>query len=90
MQYKVTDENFEEKYLNFQDRQAGIGLVFCPDEQKFFYNVYCIELKLMKEIFSVEYEFLDDALTTLNGEFGQWELKSYEEKKSGCSSCAAK
>ena len=87
---KITDKNFQESYLIFQDRQAGIGLVYCPKDEKYFYNVYCLELKLMKELFSVEYEFLDDALTALNGEFGHWEMKTYEDKQSGCGNCAAK
>jgi hypothetical protein len=86
----LTAENFSGSYLQFQDRQAGISLVFCPDESRFTYNVYCLEKTLLKELFTVEHEYLEDALITVNAEFGQWELASYDQKKSGCGSCAAK
>lgn len=87
---KLTHENYDHSYLNFQDRQAGVSLVFCPSEKRYFYNAYCVEIVLMKELFSVEFEYLDDALDTIHAEFGQWELKSFEEKKEGCGTCIAK
>ncbi len=85
---QLTAENYTSEFLTFEDRQAGISLVFCPDELRFFYNVYCLERTLLKEIFSVEFEFLEDALTTVNEEFGTWTLKSYDKK--GCGTCVAK
>lgn len=84
----ITEENYDANFLRFQKRQAGIGLVFCPEEKQFFYNVYCMETELMKELFSVEYEFLTDAVEAVNSEFGTWELVPYEKK--GCGTCAAK
>ncbi len=88
---KVLDsENYSHSFYNFGDRQAGVGLVFCPNENKFYYNAYCVEAKILKELFSVEYEFLQDALATVNSEFGQWELKSHEKTKEGCNTCVAK
>lgn len=87
----LTRDNYNHSFYSFGDRQAGISLVFSPEENRFFYNAYCLEAKLLKEIFSVEHEFLDDALETVNAEFGQWELKSHDVKKDdGCGSCVAK
>ena len=85
----ITKMNYQEKYYRFNDRQAGISHVFCDETQRFFYNVFCIDMKLLKELFSVEHDFLEDALSTLNAEFGSWELQSFAVK-SGCGSCAAK
>jgi len=87
---KITSENFEHTILSFRDRQAGIGLVFDPFEDRFFYNAYCIEKKLCKELYSCEYEFLEDAINVINAEFGSWEAESLEESKKGCGNCAAK
>jgi hypothetical protein len=86
----LTTENYSHSFFNFEDRQAGVGLVFSPNENRFYYNAYCLEAKLLKELFSVEHEFLEDALITINDEFGQWELKSHEVKKEGCGTCVAK
>ncbi len=86
----LTPENYDHSFLNFGDRQAGVSLVFSPEDDRFYYNAYCLEAKLLKELFSVEYEFLEDALETINSEFGQWELKSHDKKKEGCGSCVAK
>ena len=86
---KITDENFGHTVLTFRDRQAGIGLVYDPDVERYFYNVYCVETKLMKEIFTCEYEYLSEALENLNAEFGTWESQAFDEKK-GCGSCVAK
>ncbi|MBI2602905.1 MAG: hypothetical protein HYW48_07610 [Deltaproteobacteria bacterium] len=86
----LNENNYASSYLSFGQRQAGVSLVFSPEEQKFFYNAYCVEAKLLKELFSVEYEFLEDALETINQEFGQWELVEFEAKKKTCGDCAAK
>ena len=86
---EITQENYTSHFLSFQKRQAGISLVYSSKEEKFFYNAYCIETELLKELFSVEFEFLDDAIEALNEEFKGWELTPYEQK-SGCSSCSAK
>ena len=83
-------ENYSYSFYNFEDRQAGVSLVFSPEENRFYYNAYCVEAKLLKELFSVEHEFLEDALETINSEFGQWELKDHDKKKEGCGSCVAK
>ena len=85
----LTAENYTTHFLRFQKRQAGISLAYSAEEKKFFYNAYCVETEILKELFTVEYEFLEDALKTINQEFEGWELAPYEEK-SGCSSCAAK
>lgn len=87
--WKITSENFEYKILQFRERQAGIGLVYDPDSESYRYNAYCIETKLLKELFSCEYDFLDDALEVINSEFGTWELVDLSAKK-GCGSCVAK
>lgn len=86
---QLNEDNFMEACLRFRERQAGVGVVFCPDEEKYFYNAYCLETKLLKELMSVEYEFLDEALEFINEEFSTWELEKFD-KDSGCGSCAAK
>ena len=87
--WKLTSENFEYKILQFRERQAGVGLVFDPEASKYSYNAYCIETKLLTELFSCEYDFLDDALEVINGEFWTWELVDLSAKQ-GCGSCVAK
>ena len=87
---QLTAENYSTHFLRFQKRQAGISLSYSNESEKFNYNAYCVETELLKELFSVEYEFLDDALVTINQEFSSWELVPYEEEKSSCSTCVAK
>ena len=87
---KLTSENFTTTYLQFQRRQAGVNLVYCPDEERYFYNAYCLEIDLLKELVSVEYEFLEDAINMINLDFATWELKAFETKKKECGSCSAK
>ncbi len=90
MTAKLNAENYLHSAFQFQDRQAGISLIYDPDTQQFTYNVYCLETKLMKELFTVEEDFLDDALELANDEFGGWELVELSPQKSGCGSCVAK
>ena len=87
--YTMTEENYSYSYYSFEDRQSGISLVYSPSKKSYLYNVYCLEQTLLKELFTVEYDFLEDALKTVNSEFGNWKLKTFEEKKSSCSSCTA-
>ena len=89
MNKPITIQNYDNSFLVFGDRQAGVSLTYCPFEKKYFYNVYCFDMKILKELFSVEHDFLEDAIIQLNDEFGSWELKKYEEKKD-CGSCSAK
>lgn len=89
MRTKLNVDNFMHSYLRFNDRQAGVSAVFCPSEQKFYYNAYCLEMKVLKELMSVEFEFLDDALDLINEEFSTWDTVDFEPEK-GCGSCAAK
>lgn len=84
----LTEENFVNMTFCWRDRQAGVGIVYDPDSETYQYNAYCIDKKLVKEIFSCEYEFLEDALTLVNQEYGNWELVDFDQK--GCGSCAAK
>lgn len=88
--WKLDESNYDSHYLRFNDRQAGISLVFDNEKELYYYNAYCIEISLLKELFSAEYTFLEEALETLDAEFGTWELVAYDKKKSGCGSCAAK
>ena len=87
---RLNPRNYESSTLRFRDRQAGVSLVYDPGEGRYYYNAYCVETRLMKELFAVEHQYLEDALETINAEFGTWELESFDEKKSGCGSCAAK
>ena len=87
----LTVDNYEDNCLFFGDRQAGISLVYCPEEELYLYNVYCLETKILKDLFSVECEYLDEALALVNEEFGSWELTAYDKnQKSSCGSCVAK
>jgi hypothetical protein len=87
---QLNDQNYLEKAYRFQDRQAGVSLIYDPYENIYTYNAYCLETHLMKELFTVEQEYLDDALDLINAEFGSWELVDLSGKSSGCGSCAAK
>ena len=84
----LTTENYTYSYYSFGTRQAGVNLIFSDEEQCFIYNAYCIETKLLKELLSNEFSFLDDALNFINEEFKDWEVLTHEDKK-GCGSCAA-
>jgi len=87
--WKLTEENFSHSILQFRDRQAGVSVVYDPDVDSYSYNSYCLEVKLLKELFTCEYEFLEDALAVINDEFGQWEMVDLSAKQ-GCGSCVAK
>lgn len=86
----LTDSNYLEKAYFFRERQAGVTDIYNPESNSYTYNAYCLETKLMKELFTVEYDFLDDALEMINSEFGSWEIDSLGTKKSECGSCIAK
>ena len=87
--WKLTEDNFSHSILQFRDRQAGVSVIYDPDVDSYSYNAYCLEVKLLKDLFTSEYEFLEDALSVVNDEFGQWELVDLTAK-SGCGSCVAK
>ena len=82
----LTEENYQSSYLSFRDRQAGISLVYSPKTERFSYNAFCLEAKVLEELDSMEFDFLGEALAWVNAEYETWELKSYDEK--GCSTCA--
>ena len=86
----LNQDNFMDKALRFRDRQAGVSVIFDPTTEHYSYNAYCIETQLMTELFTCEYEDLDEALQVVNQEFATWDLFDLSEKKAGCSSCAAK
>lgn len=86
---KLTANNFDHTVLVFRERQAGVSVVYDPLEDSYSYNAYCLETKLMKELYSIEFDYLEDALGVINEEFGNWE-KSDLAAKPGCGSCAAK
>ena len=86
----LSESNYQSHYLRFQKRQAGVSLVYSPEDQRYYYNVYCIDAQIHKELYTVEHSFLSDALELINEEFATWELQSFEGKKNGCSSCVAK
>ena len=87
---QLNDENYLTSAFKFRDRQAGVSIIYNPDDDSYTYNAYCLETKIMKELFTVEYEFLDEAIQTINDEFGTWELVDLANKKSSCGSCVAK
>lgn len=85
----LTVDNYDHSVLVFRDRQAGVSEIYDPETGCYTYNAYCLEKKLLKELFTCEYDFLEDALQVINEEFGTWGLETFEEE-SGCSSCVAK
>ncbi|MCX6128375.1 MAG: hypothetical protein NTX25_04835 [Proteobacteria bacterium] len=87
---QLNDENYLQKAFQFRDRQAGVSLIYDPYDQVYSYNAYCLETKLMKELFTVEQEYLEDAINLINAEFGSWELVDLTGKSSGCGTCVAK
>lgn len=87
--WKLTDTNYDHTVLVFRERQAGISVIYDPDAERYSYNVYCVETKLLKELFTVEFDFLEDALSAVNDEFGTWEKVDLSAKK-GCGTCVAK
>lgn len=86
---KINDENYANTVLIFRDRQAGVCEIYDPFEEKYSYNAYCLEKKLLKELWSKEFDYLEDAIESVNEEFGTWEKEEFEEEK-GCGSCVAK
>ena len=83
--------NYLEKAFMFRDRQAGVSTIYDGNEDRYVYNAYCLERKLLKDLVSKEYAYLDDALDYVNAEFGSWDLELLAEgAKKGCGSCAAK
>ena len=85
----LTESNYLEKALKYRDRQAGISIIYDASQDVYTYNAYCLELVLMKEILTTEYDYLEDALEFINSEFGSWELVDLANA-SGCGSCVAK
>lgn len=85
----ITAENFTYSNFHWNTRQAGVSLVFDPDRDRYVYNAYCVETKILKELFTCEYDILEEALDVINSEYSNWEFKSIEEK-GGCGNCHAK
>ena len=84
---KLTAQNYSWCFFKFRDRQAGITVIYDPAAASYHYNSYCLEQKLLKEIYSKEFTFLDDALAHTNLEFGNWEFQDLSLKKPACGSC---
>ena len=90
MSKKLTNENYFDNAFVFRDRQAGISIIYDGNTSLYSYNAYCLETKIMKELFSKEFQFLDDALEFINDEFGNWDMVSLNTSDKGCGSCHAK
>ena len=71
---QLKQKNFLHSCLAFEDRQAGVSIIYCHIEDKYFYNVYCMDVKILKDLMSVEFNNLDEALDYVNEEFGTWKL----------------
>ena len=83
----LTTENYTHCYYCFRTRQAGISEIYDPKSETYAYNSYCLEQELTKEIYSVEFNFLEDAIEHINEEFGNWEFRDLSLKKQECGSC---
>jgi hypothetical protein len=88
MSQPLTADNYDHTVLVFRDRQAGVTEVYDPATGAYSYNAYCLEKKLLKELYTAEFDFLEDALARINEEFGNWAPESFDTK--GCGSCVAK
>lgn len=86
----LNEENYLHSYLRFNDRQAGISVIYDPKKSEFSYNAYCIETKILKELVTVEFDFLEDGLSFVNSEFEGWTLEEFKSEESGCGNCSAK
>jgi len=73
---KLNDKNYGYSVLVFGDRQAGVSEIYDTETNGYSYNAYCMEKTLVKELYTCEYDFLDDALHAINKEFGTWELET--------------
>ena len=80
----LTQENFATMALHHRDRQAGVSMIYDPHQDIFVYNAYCIELKLLKELFSRECATLDEALAVINEEFAGWQLRELAQSGGAC------
>ena len=80
----LTPDNFTSMALRHLDRQAGVSMIYDPDDDIFVYNAYCLELKLLKELFSQECTTLEEALEMINAEFGGWTLADLAVEHKGC------
>lgn len=85
---KLTADNYGWCFFKFRDRQAGVTAIYDPVAECYRYNSYCLEQKLLQEIYTQEFAFLDDALANTNLEFGNWEFQDLSWKKTACGSCA--
>lgn len=87
----LTSSNFLHSYLSFEQRQAGVGVIYCGDRDQYTYHAYCHETKLRRDLVSVEYDDLQQALDYVNEEFAHWSLKNFDTKKgkSDCGNCQA-
>jgi hypothetical protein len=56
---KLTEENYMHTVLVFRDRQAGVSEIYDPETGMYSYNAYCLEKKLVKELFTWELESFD-------------------------------
>jgi hypothetical protein len=86
---KLTVDNYSYTVLRFRERQAGVSAIYDPAHMSYTYNAYCLETKLLQDLFTCEYDFLEDAIFAINEEFGSWEIEDLSDQK-GCGSCAAK
>ena len=84
----LTATNFLHSCLMFEQRQAGIAVIYCYLTEQYIYHAYCLETKLLKDLVSVEFDDLTDAIQYINDEFSSWELTSFDQ--GGCGSCHAK
>jgi hypothetical protein len=87
---KLTRDNYEFQVLRSRARQAGVSLIYDPERDEFTYNAYCLELKLLKELFTQEFETLDEALSCIHEEFGSWQLADAAvplPSAAGCGGC---
>ncbi|MCY4380812.1 MAG: hypothetical protein OXC40_04490 [Proteobacteria bacterium] len=85
----LSTSNFLTSCLSFEDRQAGVSIIYCHQSDKYVYHGYCLETKLSRDLMSVEFDVLEDAISYINEEFLGWQLQLFNDD-GGCGSCHAK
>ncbi|MCY4444450.1 MAG: hypothetical protein OXC44_06610 [Proteobacteria bacterium] len=86
----LTEKNFLTACLTFEKRQAGVSVIFCPQKNRYFYHAYCLEKDLLKDLLSLEFLALEEALSYINDEFNGWKVTEFKDNQKNCGTCHAK
>ena len=71
LQGPLTADNYEDYCLVFNDRQASISHVYCPEEKTYLYCVSCVERKVLKDLLRV-----GKSVVISIPNFGYWKVRT--------------